>query len=663
MRFSTFLTVVLMGMATPAFAQTQPSPSEAAPAAATPAPDTSQAPSGDWLTTSALIKPSKYGPTFERYDYVNPDAPKGGTLNRAIPGTFDSFNPFIIRGAAAAGLAETGGLLYDTLMSQSLDEPGVAHPLIAEALKFPDDFSSVTYRLNPAARWHDGQPITPDDVVWSFNVLKKQGPLYQRYYANVTEAVAVGEHEVEFRFDEKGNRELPHIMGDMVVLPRHWWEGVDAQGRKRDITQPTLEMPLGSGPYRIEKFTPRTDITWVHIPDYWAANLAVNVGRQNFERQHFTYFLDDNAIWQAFIKGGLSDIRVENRAKRWATDYTFPAFVAGDVVKAELPRETGQAMQAYVFNTRLPKFQDRRVREALTLAFDFESLNRTTFNGLYTRTDSYFEGMELASNGLPQGEELAILDKYKAELPPELFTQEFKLPVYGTREAARDNLRKASELLAAAGWKKPPEPSVWQQLLAMVGLGGDIPDERFLVNDRGERFTIVFLGDDPSDDRIVLPYVANLAQIGVDASLRIVDPGQYENRKRNFEFEMIIDQFAQSQSPGNEQRNFWSSKAADSPGSANVMGIRNPVVDALVDRVIFSTNRDDLIAATRALDRVLLWNYYMVPQWHNPKLFVAYWTRLAKPGKQPAYIGLDTDSWWVDAAKDKAFQAKYKRAN
>lgn len=596
----------------------------------------------EWETTSALVNPSKYGPGFSKYDHVRPDAPVGGTFNRAVVGTFNSFNPFVVRGVAAAGLGQSGGMLYDTLMSQSLDEPGVAHPLIAEAFRHPADFSSVTYRLNQKARWHDGEPITAEDVVWSFEKLKEVSPFYMRYYANVTGAKAVGDHEVEFTFDQKGNRELPTIMGDLAVLPKHWWEGKDASGNQRNIAEPTLEVPLGSGAYRIEGYGPNKDITWVRVDDYWAKDLPVNVGRHNFERQRFTYFLDETAAWQAFIKGGISDVRVENRAARWARDYTFDAIKDGDVVKAELPRDRGLPMQAYVFNTRLEKFSDRRVRQALTLAFDFENLNRTTFEGLYQRTTSYFQGTELASSGLPEGEELAILKQYEKDLPPELFTQEFKLPLYDTREAPRNHLREASRLLQEAGWERR--------------------DGRLVNAKTGEPFTIEFLGDDPSDDRVVLPYVDSLRNLGIQASLRVVDGGQYENRKRNFDYEMIIDVFGQSLSPGNEQRNYWSSKAADSPGSDNTARISNPVVDALVDRIIFATDRKDLIAATRALDRVLLWNFYMVPQWNNPNIWVAYWTRLGKPDTQPGYIGVDFDSWWVDVEKDKAFAAKYQGA-
>ncbi len=605
------------------------------------APATSTRAEEEWQTSPSLIRPTKYQP-FERYDYVNPNAPQTGTVNRAAMGTFNSFNPFITRGLPpAAGLSPTGGMLYDTLMSQSFDEPGTAHPLIAEAMKHPADYSSATYRLNPNAKWHDGKPITAEDVVWSFEKMRKLNPLYIRYYANVKEAVALNEREVQFTFDQTGNRELPHIMGDLVVLPKHWWEGKDASGKQRAIEDPTLEPPLGSGAYKIESFRAGTDITWVRAEEYWGKDLPVNVGRHNIQRQKFTYFLDEEAAWQAFIKGGLSDFRVENRAKRWATEYTFPAFKAGDVIKDPLKREAGQQMQGYLFNTRRAKFSDRRVRQAIAWAFDFENLNRTTFDGLYTRTDSFFEGMELASTGVPEGAELAILDQYKDRLPPQMFTEPFALPVYGTREQQRDNLRRALSLLKEAGWELR---------------------DRKLVNAKGEPLTIEFMGNDPSDDRVILPYIESLKSIGIEASLRIVDPSQYENRKRDFDFDMILGNFMQSMSPGNEQRNQWGSKAADIPGSDNLMGIKDPVVDALVERVIFTKDRDDLVAATKALDRVLLWNYFLVPQWHNPEIFFARWIKVQRPDKQPGYAGLDPDSWWIDDARDKELTTKYKEA-
>ena len=597
-----------------------------------------------WHTTSTLIGHSKYGESFQHYDYVNPDAPKGGTLNTVAIGTFDSFNPYIVRGTAAAGFAPFGsGILYDTLMEQSLDEPSTSHPLVAEAFKYPADYSSATYRLDPDARWHDGKPITAEDVVWSFNVLKEHSPQYAQYYANVTEAVPVGEREVEFRFNQKGNRELPHVMGDLVVLPKHWWEGTDAKGNKRDIGQPTLEPPLGSGPYRIESFKPGAEIVWARVPDYWAQKKPVKIGRENFERRRIVYFTDENAAWQAFTKGGLYDLRVENRSQKWATEYNFPAFEAGDVIKAEFAQQSGEPMQGFVLNTRRPQFQDPRVRQALTWAFDFETMNRTLFYGFYTRTDSYFEGGELASSGVPEGKELEILEEYRDQLPPELFTEPFKLPVYDSPKAARENLRRAYELFKQAGW---------------VNKGGRLINEK-----TGEQFKIEFLGDDPTDDRVTKPFIDNLRRLGIDARLRIVDSTQYVNRYRSFDFDVLTAVLAQSQSPGNEQRDYWSSKAADMPGSRNLAGIKNPVVDALVERVIFAKDREDLVAATRALDRVLLWNYYVVPQWHLPKVWVAYWNKFGIPEKQPTFSGIDIESWWIDPQKESSLAAKYRGVN
>ncbi|TIO05803.1 extracellular solute-binding protein [Mesorhizobium sp.] len=598
----------------------------------------------EWRTTSSLIGESKYGDNFQHYDYVNPDAPKGGTLNSVAPGTFDSFNPYIVQGSFAAGFVPFGGgLLYDTLMEQATDEGSVSHPLIADAYKHPDDYSSVTYRLDPRAKWHDGKPITTDDVIWSFQVLKANSPQYSRYFENVTDAVAISDREVEFHFDQKGNRELPKILGDLVVLPKHWWEGTDAKGKKRDVTRPTQEPPLGSAAYKIASFKPGSEIVWQRVPDYWAAKLPVKIGRENFDTQRFTYILDENAAWQAFTKGGLEDINAENSSRRWSTAYNFPAIKQGDVIKKEFKTESPEPMQGFVLNLRRPQFQDRRIREALTNVLDFESMNRTLFFGLNTRTSSYFQGTELASSGLPQGKELEILEQYRDKLPPELFTKEFKLPVYDSPQAERKYLKAAVDLFAQAGW---------------VIKGGK------MVNaETGQQFKLEVLGRDPSDEVIANPYVDNLRKIGIDAALRIVDPSQYVNRTRSFDFDVVTGMFGQSDSPGNEQRDFWSSKAADAPGSRNLMGIKDPVVDALVDRVIFATDRDDLVAATHALDRVLLWSYYVVPQWHRPVVWLAYWNKFGIPDKQPAYVGADINSWWIDKDKEKALAAKYKSGN
>lgn len=598
----------------------------------------------EWRTTSSLIGQSKYGDNFQHYDYVNPNAPKGGTLNSVLLGTYDSFNPYIVQGSPAAGLVGFGGgLLYDTLMEQATDEGSTSHPLIADAFKYPADYSSATYRLDPRAKWHDGQPITVDDVIWSFQVLKANSPQYSRYFENVTDAVAISDREVEFHFNQKGNRELPKIIGDLAVLPKHWWEGTDANGKKRDVTKPTLEVPLGSAAYKIASFKPGSEIVWQRVPDYWAAKLPVKIGRENFDTRRYTYILDDNAAWLAFTKGGLEDINREYSSRKWATAYNFPAIQAGDVIKKDFQTQSPQPMQGFVLNQRRPLFQDRLVREALTVPFDFESMNRTLFFGFNTRTSSYFQGTEMASSGLPQGKELEILEKYRDKLPPELFTQEFKLPVYDSPQAERKYLKQAVDLFTKAGW---------------VIKGGKMVNAK-----TGVPFKFEILGWNDTDQVIASPYIANLRKIGVDASLRIIDQTQYINRVNHFDFDVVTGLFGQSDSPGNEQRDFWSSKAADTPGSRNLMGIKDPTVDALVDRIIFATDREDLVAATHALDRVLLWNFYVVPQYYRSAVWLAYWNKFGIPDKQPAYVGADIDSWWIDLDKEKALAAKYKGGN
>ena len=595
----------------------------------------------EWRSTSSILGEEIEVEDFQRYSHVNPEAPKGGTLNSVSSGTFDSFNPFIVRGTPAAGLNYFGGLLYDTLMAQSLEIAGTSHGLIADAFKYPDDYSSATYRIDEKARWHDGQPITAEDVVWSFNILKEHSQMHNRYYANVTEAVAINEHEVEFRFDQTGNRELPHIVGDLPVLPKHWWEGTNAQGQTRDVTQPTLEPPLGSGPYRIESFKAGEEIVWKRVEDYWAAELPVNIGRNNFDRRKYTYFQEDTASWQAFTKGGLEDIRVENRAGRWATEYTFPAAQRGDVIKATFESTAGEPMQGYVFNTRRPQFQDRRVREALTLAFDFENLNRLQFHGLYKRTNSFFQGGELASSGVPQSKELEILETVRGEVPEELFTEPFALPVYDNARSSREHLQRASKLLAEAGWQRKGNR---------------------LVNEKGEPFRMEFLSNSQDAERTTGPYIETLRRLGIDASLRVIDMSQYVNRVRSYDYDVISYVVMQSSSPGNEQREYWGSQAADMPGTRNVAGIKNPAIDKLIERVIFARNREELVAATHALDRVLLWEYYYLPQFHNSQIWIAYWNKFGLPPTQPGYVGVDIDSWWIVSAKENEIERKIEGA-
>ncbi|MCI5078050.1 extracellular solute-binding protein [Oricola sp.] len=589
----------------------------------------------EWHSTASLMSDSKYGDDFQHYDYVNPDAPKGGTLNRIANGSFDSFNPYITRGTPAAGFLNFGGgLLYDTLMEQATDEPSTSHALLAEAFSFPDDYSSAIYRLNPEARWHDGVAVSVDDVIWSFNVLKENSQLYNRYYENVTEAVALNDREVEFRFSETGNRELPHILGDLAVLPKHWWEGTDADGNPRDVTQPMMEPPLGSGPYRIKSFVPGSEIVWERVPDYWGKDLPVKKGRENFDIRKYVYFRDSAAAWEAFKKGGIEDVRPEYRSQYWAEGYTFPAVVEGKVVKKVFPTKSPEPMQGFALNMRRDKFKDRRVRMALSYLFDFATVNRTRLFDLRTRTDSYFVGGELASSGVPEGRELEVLEEFRDRLPPELFTEAFSLPDYSVRGAQRENRRKAFELFSSAGWESR--------------------DGKLVNAQTGEQFTIEYLGSSPTDEIIAGQFIEDLRQIGIDASIRIVDQAQEINRLRDFDFDMTTVVLSQSLSPGNEQRDFWSSTAASQPDSRNYSGIQDPVVDALVDKVIFATDREELVATTHALDRVLLWNYYYIPQWYTPEVWLAWWDKFGMPDTQPSYIGVDLDSWWVVPEKEAA---------
>jgi microcin C transport system substrate-binding protein len=597
----------------------------------------------EWRNEISLLGEAKYGADFKHYDYVNPDAPKGGTLNQTVEGAFDSLNPFVVQGSGAAGLPPSsnpigGGLLYDTLLAQAPDQPATYYPLIATAAAYPKDFSWVKFRLNPAAKWHDGQPITAEDVIWSFNTLKAQSPLYNKYYRDVVKVEKTGDREVTFTFSSGGNRELPSIMGDFPVLPQHWWEGNDPNGKKRDISKPTMEIPLGSGPYKIESVSSGKSIIWARVADYWGKDLPINVGRNNFDRIRYEYFRDANASWEAFKKGGFDDYRLENRVGRWMREYDFPAFTKGDVVKRSFPYHAVGRMQGYLLNTRRDKFKDPKVREALTWAYDFETMNKTMFFGQYKRINSYFAGIDLASGGLPTGKELEILNGVKGEVPEEVFSKEFKLPVYDTPQAARENLRHAVTLLRAAGY--------------------DQKNGKLVNTQTGQPLTIEFLANDPGDERVFGPFIENLRRIGIQGTIRVVDSSQYIARVNDFDYDAIMSVIAQSQSPGNEQRDFFSSAAADTPGSRNYMGIKNPAIDKLVDKVVFATDRDDLVAATHALDRVLLWNYYAVPQWYDDKINIAYWNKFGIPANQPDYSGIDPYSWWIDTAKEQAMKVR-----
>jgi microcin C transport system substrate-binding protein len=589
-------------------------------------PPLAAAQESNWKHGLSLMGSPKYPADFKHFDYVNPNAPKGGLVRFGQDGSFDSFNFVIPRGTAAAGIT----YIYDTLMTNSLDEVATEYGLLAEAVRHPPDWSSVTYRLRKEARWHDGQPVTPEDVVWTFENLTKLNPNYRFYYRHVTKAEKTGEREVTFTFDAPGNRELPQIVGQLYVLPKHWWTGKDSQGNERSIESGTLEPPLGSGPYRVKSVVPGRTVAYERVPDYWGAKVPAKAGTDNFDEIRFEYFRDDTVELEAF-KAGHFDFRVESSARNWATAYDFPARRDGRVILETFPERARGVMQAFVPNLRRAKFQDPRVRLALSYALDFEDMNRTLFFNQYKRIESYFSGTELAASGLPTGKELEILETVRDQVPPEVFTAEFKAPVGGTVEARRANLREAVRLLGEAGY--------------------EIRDKRLVNAKSGEPFTIDFLLVSPAFERIVLFYKPALERLGIGVSVRVVDSAQYQNRVRARDFDMIVTGWGQSLSPGNEQLDFWGSEAADREASRNYAGIKNPAVDELIKRVIFATDREELTAATKALDRVLLWNHYVVPTWTIDVTRTARWDRYARPEKLPEYSYGFPDIWWFDEAR------------
>ena len=572
----------------------------------------------------SLIGTPKYPADFQHFDYVNPDAPKGGLVRMADIGSFDSLNPILYRGESAAGL----GLIYETLMQDSLEEPSTSYGLIAEWASYPPDFSSVTFKLRDEARWQDGTPIAPEDVVYSLEINKAANPRMGLYYKNVAKAEATGPNQVTFTFDVKGNRELPMIMGQLTILPKHYWTGKDANGNQRDPLKTTLEPPLGSGPYRIKQMTPGRTISYERVADYWGKDLPVNRGQWNFDTIRFDYYRDETVAFEGFKAGNL-DYWQEASSKNWATAYDFAAVRDGLIKRQEVETERSQPMQCFVFNVRRPQFQDRRVRKAFALAFDFEWANKNLFFGQYARVGSYFQGTELAAPAdLPQGRELEILNEVKDQVPPEVFTTVHTNPANNSPDDLRGNLRKAVQLLKEAGY--------------------EVKDGVLIDTKTGKQLTVEFLLVSPLFERIVQPYIANLQRLGIKATLRMVDSAQYTRRLNVFDYDIVVGNFAQSDSPGNEQRDFWGSEAAGREGSQNLIGIKDPTIDKLVDHVIFAKNREELVAATHALDRVLLWNDFVVPQWFSPKVRIAYWNRYGQPAKLPGLTPGFMQVWWLD---------------
>ena len=573
----------------------------------------------------------KYGPGFEHFDYVNPNAPKGGSVVYSAIGDFDSFNPFILKGRTASGI----GALYESLTVGSSDEAFTEYGLLAETIEWPEDRSWVAYTLRREARWSDGEPITVEDVIFSLEILKTKGhPFYQYYYANLVNAEKIGQRKVKISFSGDPNPELPLITGQMPILPKHYWED-------RNFEETTLEPPLGSGPYKIKSWDQPHSITYERDPNYWGKNLPVNIGQSNIDTIRYDYY-KDRAVEREAFKAGKIDFFSENTSKEWAVGYDIPAVEKGVIVKREIGHENPQGMQAFIFNTRRDIFKDKKVREAFSYAFDFEWTNENLFYGAYTRTDSYFENSELASSGIPTGEELEVLKKFRGRVPDEVYFETYSPPQTDGSGNIRGGIRTALGLLRDAGW--------------------EVQDGKLTNLDTGKSMNFELLLVSPAFERIVLPFTKNLERLGIETTVNTVDSAQYQQRLETFDFDMIITTWRQSLSPGNEQRDFWSSHSADTNGSRNLAGIKDPVVDELIDLIISAPNRESLIARTKALDRVLLWNHYVIPNWHISIYRVAYWDKYAAPAIRPKYsLGLGT--WWIDPQKEATLEDRKRGVN
>jgi len=571
----------------------------------------------------------KYPADFTHFDYVNPDAPKGGSIRQFSIGTYDNLNPYILKGVSAVGL----GRMFDGLTAGAADEASSAYGQIAESIETPDDNSWVIYTLRKEARWHDGTPITADDVIFSFETITTKGhPFYRSYFKSIAKAERLGAHKVKFSFSGDLNRELPHITGQLPILSKAYYAKVD-------FSKTTLVPPMGSGPYKISDIDPGRSITYERVKDYWGKDLPVNKGQNNFDKIRYDYYRDQTVALEAF-KSGEYDFRQENTSKIWATGYDVPAVKKGLITKQLIDHEQPTGMQALIFNSRLPQFADRKVREALAYTFDFAWTNKNLFYGQYTRTKSYFSNSELAAVGLPGTAELSFLEPHRAKLPPEVFGQAYAPPTSDGSGNIRKNLRAAKKLLTAAGWT--------------------VKNGKLINGKTGQALTMEVLLVSPAFERIMAPMIKNLKRLGVEASMRVVDSAQYQNRLNDFDFDAIVFTFGQSLSPGNEQRDFWGSYNANTKGSRNFIGINDPVVDDLIEKIIAAADRKTLVAATRALDRVLLWGNYVVPQWHIQSYRIAYWDRFGRPSTTPKY-GLGFSGWWIDAAKDTALKAARNR--
>lgn len=606
MKFIPALAALLIGLAAPALAQT---------------------PTDTWSHAFNMEGEPKYPAGYTHFDYVNVDAPKGGVVRQGAMGGFDTFNPILPKGDPASGI----GLIYETLMTPNLDEINTYYGLLAESFKIAPDYGAVTFRMDPDARWHDGQPVTAEDVVWSFEKLIELNPDRKQYYINITKAEVTAPGEVTFTFDQTGNRELPLILGQLMVLPQHWWEGTDAKGNARNIAESTLEPPLGSGPYRLDSFDAGRTLIYKRVEDYWGNDHPTQVGHNNFDEFRYEYFLDLTVQFEAF-KGDQFDWWWENTARRWATAYDFPAVAEGRVVLELFPQDyAGSGIGlGFVPNLRREKFQDIRVREALNYAFDFEELSNTLFFNQYERVDSYFFGLPFKATGLPEGEELEVLNSIKDLVPPTVFTEPYTNPVSGDPAKLRENLRTALRLFNEAGYTL---------------------DGNRLVDATGTQFSFEILLNGPTIEPVAANLVTNLAQIGVAATVRTVDSPQYINRARSFDFDVLYTGWTQSFSPGNEQRFFFGSAAANEEGSQNYAGIENPAIDALIDKLVVADDRDTQTAIAKAIDRVLLHNHYIVPSYSLRNSRIARWNRFSHPETLPEFSSGFPTIWWWDAEK------------
>jgi microcin C transport system substrate-binding protein len=583
---------------------------------------------GEWRHAISLTGTPKYGPDFKHPDYVRPDAPKGGRVRLGAMGTFDNFNPFIsgVKGNLASHLMQ----IYEPLLWVSLDEPTTEYGLLAEAVAYPDDYSSVSFRLRPEARWHDGRPVTADDVIFSFAAWKQLSPQWNKLLLKVTSAERVGEREVRFLFSEKGDPALPLYVGQMSILPRHWWEGVDASGKRRNIAKTTQEPPLGSGPYALKSFVAGRSVSYERVPNYWGRNVPIRIGTENFDRLDIEYFRDANVMFEAF-KADLIDVRRETSIKSWVVGYDFAAAKEGRVVRDAFGIERLGIIKALVFNLRKAKFADPRVRQALSLAYGFDDVNRNVFHNMLSKPGSYYPHTEFEAKGPLSADELAML-KTLPKAPSAAWLE--AAGKKGADASQRTNLYNALELLKEAGYR--------------------LQDGR-LLDKKGEQLTIEFVLEDASMERLATAYSYQLEKLGINAQIRLVDDVQYQNRMRSFDFDIAAQAWVQGHAPGSEQREYWTTDSADKRGTNNLGGLKNAAVDALVEKLVLAPTRAEKVAAGRLLDRMLRANFIGVPVMTEDKEFMAHWDRFGRPERMPRYGATAFPSiwWWDDGKAEK----------